>query len=189
MIIRLNAILDAMAANKTTFPSPPVAIALAQAHVAALSSAESALKSKTPGAKPVRDAALKLAIEDAHQLHTYVAQLCNASPDQASAIAADAAMALRKAGVHPSTTSRSNRRSRGRCTSSRQRHRGRPRATGGSTRSTGANRGWQHAHDAGPHRNHGVFDRGGGAGWRHRSIGKAGPRRLDCAGDVRGDLM
>jgi hypothetical protein len=97
LIIRMNEILEAMLANKSEFPSPPVAIALAQSHVTALSSAETATKTKAPGTIPTRDAAQKLVIEDANQLHGYVQQLANASPDQAANIAAAAAMKLRKA--------------------------------------------------------------------------------------------
>lgn len=99
LIIRLNAILDAMAANKTTFPSPPVPFATAQAHVAALVSAEADVQAKKPGTKPVRDAALLLVKQDAQQLHGYVQTLCNASPSEAATIAANAAMALHKKGA------------------------------------------------------------------------------------------
>jgi hypothetical protein len=100
MIVRLNAILDAMVANKTVFPSPPVALATAQTHLAALVSAEAALRSRTAGGRQVRDDALKLVKEDAQQLHAYVQQLCNASPAEAAVIAANAAMTLHKAGAH-----------------------------------------------------------------------------------------
>jgi hypothetical protein len=101
LIIRMNVILEAIAADKVTFPSPPVAIATVVAHVAALSSAESATKTRAAGTKQARDAARKLVIEDANQLHGYVQQLANASPEQAGAIAAAAAMTLRKTGAHP----------------------------------------------------------------------------------------
>ena len=96
LIIRLTAILDAMMAAKTTFPSPPLAFALVQAHVAALSSAEAATKTRAAGTRQARDAARKLVIEDAKQLHGYVQQLANASPAQAESIATAAAMTLRK---------------------------------------------------------------------------------------------
>ncbi len=101
LIIRMTAILDAMLANKVTFPSPPLAIALVTAHVAALSAAESATKTRALGTKQARDAARKLVIEDAYQLHGYVQQLANASPTEAASIAAQAAMKLRGSGAHP----------------------------------------------------------------------------------------
>jgi len=101
VIIRMNAILAAMLADKTTFPSPPIAIATVTTHVDALSVAESATKTKTLGTIQTRDDALKLVIEDANQLHGYVQQLANASPAQAANIAAAAAMSLRKTGAHP----------------------------------------------------------------------------------------
>jgi hypothetical protein len=102
IIVRMNVILNAMLANKTTFPSPPVPLATAQTHLAALVSAEAALKSKPPtGVKQVRNDALLLVKQDAQQLHGYVQTLCNASPSQAATIAANAAMTLRKKGAHP----------------------------------------------------------------------------------------
>ena len=101
LIARMNAILEAMLANKTVFPSPPVAIALAQSHVVALNDAETATKTKTPGSIAIRDAAQLLVIQDAKQLHGYVQQLANASPDQAATLAANAAMKLRKTAVRP----------------------------------------------------------------------------------------
>jgi hypothetical protein len=101
LIIRMNAILEAMTVAKLTFTTPPVAIATVSAHVAALSSAESATKTRAAGTKQARDAARKLVVEDANQLHAYVQQLANASPTEAATIAAAAAMTLRKAGAHP----------------------------------------------------------------------------------------
>jgi hypothetical protein len=98
IIIRVQAILDAMTANKTTFTTPPVALATAQSHLDALSSAEAALKSKT-GSKVARDDALKLVVEDTKQQHAYVQQLANASPSQAATIAQQAAMTLHKTGA------------------------------------------------------------------------------------------
>jgi hypothetical protein len=101
IIVRLTAILDAMTANSSTFPTPPIALATVKVHVAALSSAEAAMKSRTVGNKAARDDAKALVIADAKQLHAYVQQLANASPSQAATIAADAAMKLHKAGAHP----------------------------------------------------------------------------------------
>ncbi len=101
LIIRVNAILAAMTANKTTFPSPPIAFAMVTTHVDALSVAESATKTRAAGTIQTRNDALELVIADANQLHAYVQQLCNASPAQAANIAADAAMTLRKTGAHP----------------------------------------------------------------------------------------
>ncbi len=101
LIARMNEILSAMLANKGSFPNPPVAIALAQSHVVALNDAETATKTKTPGSIAIRDAAQLLVIQDAKQLHGYVQQLANASPDQAATLAANAAMKLRKTAVRP----------------------------------------------------------------------------------------
>jgi hypothetical protein len=101
LIIRVNAILEAMLANATTFPSPPIAIATVTTHVAALSSAESAMTTRTTGTRQTRDDALKLVISDAKQLHGYVQLLANASPEKAATIATQAAMTLRHNGSHP----------------------------------------------------------------------------------------
>jgi hypothetical protein len=101
ILVRMNVILNAMLANKTTFPTPPVALATAQAHVTALGSAEADAKAKKAGARQVRDDALALVKQDAQQLHAYVQQLCNASPTEAATIAGDAAMTLKKRGAHP----------------------------------------------------------------------------------------
>ena len=101
VIVRVTQILDARVANNTIFVSPPVAFSLAQTHVATLSSAEGLAKERGTAAIQARDAALKLVVEDANQLHGYVQQLANATPDQAATIAASAAMALRKPGVRP----------------------------------------------------------------------------------------
>ena len=101
LIIRLTNILAAMVANKTTFVSPPIALVTVQGHVAALVSAEADTKTKAKGTYPIRDAAHKLVIEDAHQLHGYVQQLANANPVNAESIASQAAMTLRKAAVLP----------------------------------------------------------------------------------------
>jgi hypothetical protein len=101
LIIRMNAILSAMLANAKVFPNPPLALATVQTHVDALGTTEAATKTKAVGTTEARDAARKLAIEDFNQLHGYVQQLANATPDQAATIAAAAAMTLRKKGVHP----------------------------------------------------------------------------------------
>jgi len=89
IIVRMNVILTAMVANTTTFPSPPVPLATAQAHLAARVSAQAALKAKPPtGVRQVRDDALLLVKQDAAALHGYVQALCNASPSEAATIAA-----------------------------------------------------------------------------------------------------
>jgi len=100
LIVRMGAIIDALTTNKGTFPSPPIALALVSAHVAALSVAESATKTRTVGTIQTRDDARKQVVADAGLLHAYVQQLANASPDQAESIAADAAMTVRKSGTH-----------------------------------------------------------------------------------------
>lgn len=99
LIIRMNAIIAAMTANKASFPSPPLVLTTASSHVSALSTAEVAAKTHAVGTIQARDDAQKLVIADAGQLHAYVAQVVNASPNQAATLAAAAAMSLRKSGT------------------------------------------------------------------------------------------
>jgi hypothetical protein len=101
LTVRMNAIIAAMTASKSTFPSPPVVLTTASSHVSALATAEVATKTRAVGTIQARDDAKKLVIADAGQLHAYVQQVVNASPDQAATIAAAAAMTLRKNGAHP----------------------------------------------------------------------------------------
>ena len=97
LIERVSAIATAMAENKATFPSPTPSIPTVQADVAALVTAQNALKSKT-GSRADRDTKAKVVVADAGQLHAYVQLLVNASPENAESIATQAAMTLRRKG-------------------------------------------------------------------------------------------
>lgn len=101
LTVRMNAIIAAMEASTSTFPSPPVVLTTASSHVSALGTAEVATKTRAVGTIQARDDAKKLVIADAGQLHAYVQQVVNASPNQAETIAAAAAMTIRKNGAHP----------------------------------------------------------------------------------------
>jgi hypothetical protein len=101
LIERMNAIIAAMSAHTATFTTPPIAFSVAASHVAALETAQTATKARTPGSIATRDAARLLVLADAKQLHAYVQLLVNTSPTQAANIAADAAMTLRKRSAHP----------------------------------------------------------------------------------------
>ncbi len=98
LILRATAIVNAMTANKVTFPSPIPALAQVTADIATLTAAETALKSRS-GTMADREAARMKLVADMNQLHAYVQQLANANPEQAAVIAEDAAMALRKPSV------------------------------------------------------------------------------------------
>jgi len=97
LISRATAIVTAMSANSGTFKAPTPAFAVVTSHVSGLSSAEAAYKAHT-GTRADRDTQYQLVVEDCKQLHAYVQLLANASPSEASTIAADAAMTLRKKG-------------------------------------------------------------------------------------------
>jgi hypothetical protein len=99
LIVRATSIVNAMTANKTTFPAPTPTLAQCLADITALTNAETALKSHT-GPRADRDNQRKLVVADMQSLHAYVQQLASASPAQASAIATDADMTLRKVTAH-----------------------------------------------------------------------------------------
>ncbi len=79
IIVRTSAIIDALEANKTMFPSPTPATVQAKAHIADLTSTEAAFQNRT-GTLAARNDACALVVADAHQLHVYVQQLVNADP-------------------------------------------------------------------------------------------------------------
>jgi hypothetical protein len=99
LILRATAIVNAMAANKVTFPSPVPALVQVEAAIATLTAAETAFRSRS-GTKAAREDARKQLIADMQQLHAYVQQVANANPSQAAAIAENAAMTLKKQGAH-----------------------------------------------------------------------------------------
>jgi hypothetical protein len=98
LILRATAIVNAMAANKVTFPSPYPALTQVTADIATLTAAETALKNRS-GTKAARDDARNKLVTDMAQLRAYVEQLANATPTQAAIIAEDAAMTLKKPGA------------------------------------------------------------------------------------------
>lgn len=94
LVDRVTAIVSAMTANKSTFPTPSPTLAQIQTDLTALSAAQAALKGHT-GSRVDRDAAVKVIVADMSQTHAYVQSLANANPAQAATIAGDAAMTLR----------------------------------------------------------------------------------------------
>jgi len=92
---RVTAILNAMAANKVTFPAPVPSLAQVTSDLAKLSAAQAAFKAHT-GSHTDRDDAVKPVVAAMSQLHSYVEALANANPVDAATIAGDAAMTLRK---------------------------------------------------------------------------------------------
>ena len=99
LIVRSTAIVNAMTTNKTMFPSPTPPLVQVTADIAALTAAETALRSHT-GTSASRDDKKKQLVADMQALHGYVQQLVSADPAQASAIADGASMALRKSTTH-----------------------------------------------------------------------------------------
>jgi len=136
LIVKVTAIANAMAANKTAFPSPIPALATVTAHIAALTAAQAAIHAHT-GTVAERETTRKVVIADAHQLRVYVQQQVNANPEQASVIAEDATMTLRK----PSTRHKSDLVTKQTVTGSVK---GVAKATKG-----GRSYGWQYSTDGG----------------------------------------
>ena len=96
LIERVSAIVEAMAANPTSFPTPSPPLAVVRAHLAGLVASHADFQTHKA---PITDrlAWEKLVVGDVSQLHSYVEAVVNASPpEQAAAIAGQAAMALRK---------------------------------------------------------------------------------------------
>jgi hypothetical protein len=100
LVVRATAIVNAMLANKSTFTSPNPPLTQVTANIATLASAEAAVKTRAAGTRVARDDARKVVLADLRLLHAYVQQLVRANPAQAEAIAAAAAMTLRKVGAH-----------------------------------------------------------------------------------------
>jgi len=98
-IDRVTTILNSMAANTVTFPSPVPTLAKATSDLAALSAAQAAFKAHT-ASRTDRDDAVKVVIAAMSQLHAYVEALANGDREQAATIAGDAAMTLRTQRLH-----------------------------------------------------------------------------------------
>jgi hypothetical protein len=99
LVERATAIATAMGENKATFPSPTPPLATVLSDIAALNTAQSALKNHT-GSSTDRDAKRVVVVADMGQLHGYVQQLVNANPTEAAVIAGQASMTLKKSPSH-----------------------------------------------------------------------------------------
>ena len=94
-----NTVVQKMTATKATFSSPTPALTTVSTAIATLTSAQNAFKAKT-GTKGARDDAWKSVIQLMQQLRAYVQTVASANPAQASQVADDAAMRLRKTPTH-----------------------------------------------------------------------------------------
>jgi hypothetical protein len=90
----MQAVSAAMTAHSSTFPSPPVDLTVFAAQVAALAAQQQSARARIPGAAAARNAALLVVAASAELLRAFVAQLCNASPEQGFTIAQAAAMQI-----------------------------------------------------------------------------------------------
>jgi len=95
VIDRTTAVVSGMEANPAFFPAPTPPLAQVKGHLADLSAAQAALKSRT-GLRETRDEKQALVVADDRALHAYVQQVARANPAQAEHIAAAAAMSLKK---------------------------------------------------------------------------------------------
>jgi hypothetical protein len=92
-------VINAMTANKVTFGSPSPALTTVSAASATLANAQAAYKAHT-GTRAARDDARTVLMQLMQQLRGYVQSVASANPAQASTIAQDAAMRLRKSTTH-----------------------------------------------------------------------------------------
>jgi hypothetical protein len=98
-IVRAQLIHDTMAANAGTVPSPTPPLAVLQTHITTLVTREAAAQARTAGTVTDRNTAWKVVRVDLASERAYVETLVNADPENASTIAQDAGMALRKVGT------------------------------------------------------------------------------------------
>jgi hypothetical protein len=99
LIEHSTTVITTMAANKGTFGTPNPALTTVNAAISTLTGAQSAFKAHT-GTRGARDDAWKGLVALMQQLRGYVQSVVSANPAQASVIAQDAAMTLRKTPKH-----------------------------------------------------------------------------------------
>jgi hypothetical protein len=91
---------DTMAANPKTLPLPSPALSVLQASIDTLAQKEAIVKTRVAGAVTDRDLAVKALKIVLDNERAYVELVANADPVNASQIAQDAGMRLRKTAVH-----------------------------------------------------------------------------------------
>ncbi len=96
-IVRAQSILDTMAANPKTLPTPSPALTTLAADISDLITKEAAAQTRMVGAVADRDAARKVVADDLRSERAYVEELVNEDPANGVTIAQDAGMTLRKA--------------------------------------------------------------------------------------------
>jgi hypothetical protein len=101
LLVLAKQIVEAIAANKTTFSTPTPPLTQVQTDIDALDAAEVATKTKTVGTIQIRDEKRKALALDLHQLLAYVQQVANLSPEHAEAIIVSAGFRVRKSGTRP----------------------------------------------------------------------------------------
>ena len=92
-------VVNAMTANKATFSTPSPALTTVSAASTVLASAQTAYKAHT-GSRAAREDARIVLLQLMQQLRVYVQGIVSANPAQASTIAQDAAMTLRRFPAH-----------------------------------------------------------------------------------------
>jgi hypothetical protein len=100
LLTQAKAIYNGMNADKVTFAAPNPSLATLLGQIQALDVAEQATTTKTKGTVAVRDTKRELLITSLESERMYVQSLCDASPEQAVAIATAAAMAIGKIPAH-----------------------------------------------------------------------------------------
>ncbi len=99
-LVVVQAIYTAMSGATSTFPSPPVALAVLLAQVQVLIKAQQAVKTRVLGAAQARNVARDAVFTTVEALRTYVQGLCDAvSLEAAANLATSAAMKIAATGV------------------------------------------------------------------------------------------
>jgi uncharacterized protein (DUF2126 family) len=95
-----QSIATAMMSNPS-FPTPSIPLATLQADIAALSTAEAAVLTRTKGSVELRDQKLAVVRADLETLKAYVQTVAGAgTPEAAPAVIASAGLAVRKSTLH-----------------------------------------------------------------------------------------
>jgi hypothetical protein len=101
LITFAQAVATNLASDGTTFPSPTPTLAVFNADIAALVTAETAALAKAKGAADVRDAKLAVVRADLEALKTYVQNVVDSSnPANSASIIGSAGMSVRTVTLH-----------------------------------------------------------------------------------------
>jgi uncharacterized protein (DUF2126 family) len=97
VIARAKTLASEIAANPTIFKTPNPPLAVFNAHISDAEVAQAAIATRTAGTVEIRDAKLRVLIDDLHTIKTYVEGIANADAATAPATIRAAGFLVRKA--------------------------------------------------------------------------------------------